>query len=112
MQGDLVMTTLVTTSQQSTSAETEKKTNRRGTPATTTQTPVEAPTMTYLEALPKAAQSAATRPGKETDAIARVLLTALNDLPADHKDRSRIRARLIEMYCPLAEHLARRFRNR
>jgi len=50
--------------------------------------------------------------GKETDAAARVLLTRLADLPADSADRPRVRGRVIEMYVPLAEYLARRFRNR
>jgi RNA polymerase sigma-B factor len=60
-------------------------------------------------------ESAATTPartGRETDAAARALLTLLGDLPKDNPDRVRVRERLIEMYLPLAEYLARRFRNR
>jgi RNA polymerase sigma-B factor len=53
-----------------------------------------------------------SRTGKETDAAAKMLLARLGDLPADSPDRPRIRERLIEMYVPLAEYLARRFRNR
>jgi len=52
-----------------------------------------------------------TRNTRETDAAAKALLTLLADLP-DGEDRSRVRARLIELYLPLAEYLARRFRNR
>ncbi|MFL6117489.1 MAG: RNA polymerase sigma factor SigF [Catenulispora sp.] len=53
-----------------------------------------------------------TRTGKEGDAEAHALLILLRDLPADSPDRSRVRARLIELHLPLAEYLARRFRNR
>jgi RNA polymerase sigma-B factor len=52
-----------------------------------------------------------TRNTRETDAAAKALLTLLADLP-EGEDRSRVRARLIELYIPLAEYLARRFRNR
>jgi RNA polymerase sigma-B factor len=52
------------------------------------------------------------RTSRETDAAARALLTLLADLPAESSDRVRVRERLIEMYLPLAEYLARRFRNR
>ena len=52
------------------------------------------------------------RTGREADAAAKVLLTRLADLPDDHPDRTRIRERVIELYLPLAEYLARRFRNR
>ena len=52
------------------------------------------------------------RTGKDTDAAAKVLLVRLADLPADSPDRVRVRDRLIELYVPLAEYLARRFRNR
>jgi RNA polymerase sigma-B factor len=48
---------------------------------------------------------------RATDAQARALLSLMADLPAG-ADRVRVRARLIEMYIPLAEYLARRFRNR
>jgi len=51
-------------------------------------------------------------PGKQAETAAAALLTLLADLPADSPDRPRIRARLIELYLPLAEYLARRFRNR
>jgi RNA polymerase sigma-B factor len=51
-------------------------------------------------------------PGKDAEAAAQALLTVLADLPPDSPDRPRIRARLIELYLPLAEYLARRFRNR
>jgi RNA polymerase sigma-B factor len=50
---------------------------------------------------------------RESDAQAKALLSLLADLPADPgPDRERVRARLIELYMPLAEYLARRFRNR
>jgi RNA polymerase sigma-B factor len=52
------------------------------------------------------------RSGKDSDAATRALLTLLGDLPVDGQDRQRVRARLIEMHVPLAEYLARRFRNR
>jgi RNA polymerase sigma-B factor len=52
------------------------------------------------------------RASRETDAAAHALLTLLTDLPAGSPDRARVRARLIELYLPLAEYLARRFRNR
>ncbi|MFI5906120.1 SigB/SigF/SigG family RNA polymerase sigma factor [Dactylosporangium sp. NPDC051541] len=48
---------------------------------------------------------------RATDAQARALLSLMADLPAG-ADRARVRARLIELYIPLAEYLARRFRNR
>jgi RNA polymerase sigma-B factor len=54
----------------------------------------------------------ASRSTKETDAAARALLTLLGDLPRGGADHARVRDRLIEMYLPLAEYLARRFRNR
>ncbi|GAA2326924.1 RNA polymerase sigma factor SigF [Dactylosporangium salmoneum] len=46
------------------------------------------------------------------EAAARSLLTLLADLPSGSPDRPRVRGRLIELYLPLAEYLARRFRNR
>ncbi|GAA2577872.1 hypothetical protein GCM10010399_04540 [Dactylosporangium fulvum] len=49
---------------------------------------------------------------RETEAAAQALLTLLADLPERSPDRERVRARLIELYIPLAEYLARRFRNR
>ena len=54
--------------------------------------------------------AASTRAQNDADALA--LLTLLADLPAGSPDRARARERLVEMYLPLAEHLARRFRNR
>jgi RNA polymerase sigma-B factor len=48
----------------------------------------------------------------QTDADALALLTLLADLPVGTPDRARARERLVEMYLPLAEHLARRFRHR
>jgi RNA polymerase sigma-B factor len=53
-----------------------------------------------------------TRTTRDTDATALSLLTLLADLPEGSPDRPRVRARLIELYIPLAEYLARRFRNR
>jgi RNA polymerase sigma-B factor len=44
--------------------------------------------------------------------MARALLARYADLPDDAPDRDRVRTRLIELYLPLANHLARRFRNR
>jgi RNA polymerase sigma-B factor len=52
-----------------------------------------------------------SRTTRETDAAAKALITLLADLP-EGEDRSRVRTRLIELYIPLAEYLARRFRNR
>ncbi|GIJ47584.1 hypothetical protein Val02_44700 [Virgisporangium aliadipatigenens] len=51
-----------------------------------------------------------TRAQNDADALA--LLTLLADLPKGSPDRARARERLVEMYLPLAEHMARRFRNR
>jgi RNA polymerase sigma-B factor len=48
---------------------------------------------------------------RATDAQARALLSLMADLSAG-PDRDRVRGRLIELYIPLAEYLARRFRNR
>jgi RNA polymerase sigma-B factor len=53
-----------------------------------------------------------SRAAKEADVAAKALIAALADLPAGSPDRPRVRQRLIEAYLPLAEHLARRFRNR
>jgi RNA polymerase sigma-B factor len=47
-----------------------------------------------------------------TDVTALSLLSLLADLPEGSTDRQRIRARLVEMYLPLARYLAQRFRNR
>src|SRR5512142_461536 len=67
---------------------------------------------TRTVARPSATTASPSRAGKETDAAARALLVRLTDLAPDCPDRPRIRARVIEMYLPLAEYLARRFRNR
>jgi len=50
--------------------------------------------------------------GKETEKAAAALLTLLHDLPVGSPDRERVRTRVIELHLPLAEYLARRFRNR
>jgi RNA polymerase sigma-B factor len=63
-------------------------------------------------ALDGATVNKSARTSRETDAAARALLTLLADLPVGSPDRVRVRERLIEMYLPLAEYLARRFRNR
>jgi len=60
----------------------------------------------------EAAPISVVRPAKEADAAAKALLALMAELPADSPDRPRVRQRLIEAYVPLAEHLARRFRNR
>jgi RNA polymerase sigma-B factor len=54
----------------------------------------------------------ASSPRSQQDADALALLTLLADLPAGSPDRARARERLVGMYLPLAEHLARRFQNR
>jgi RNA polymerase sigma-B factor len=51
------------------------------------------------------------RTNRDTDTAAKSLLTLMADLPTG-ADRDRVRGRLIELYIPLAEYLARRFRNR
>lgn len=56
--------------------------------------------------------SAGVRPDRAVDAHAKVLLIRMADLPGGHVDRPRVRERVIELYLPLAEYLARRFRNR
>jgi len=58
------------------------------------------------------AEASPSRSNKETDTAARTLLILLHDLPVDGPDRERVRERVIEMHLPLAEYLARRFRNR
>jgi RNA polymerase sigma-B factor len=64
-------------------------------------------------ALANAEPSARTsRSNKQADTAARTLFILLQDLPADGPDRERVRERVIEMHLPLAEYLARRFRNR
>jgi RNA polymerase sigma-B factor len=52
------------------------------------------------------------RTGADTDATGRALLTLLADLPRGTPDHTRLRERLIEIYLPLAEYLAGRFRDR
>ena len=54
----------------------------------------------------------ATSTRAQNDADALALLTLLADLPAGSPDRARARERLVQMYLPLAQHLARRFRHR
>ena len=58
-----------------------------------------------------ATQDTGSTSTRATDAQAKALLSLMADLPAG-PDRERVRARLIELYIPLAEYLARRFRNR
>nr|BFE58135.1 hypothetical protein GCM10020063_026610 [Dactylosporangium thailandense] len=53
--------------------------------------------------------AAARRRAEDAEALA--LLSLLADLP-EGPDRSRVRTRIIELYLPLAGHLAARFRNR
>jgi RNA polymerase sigma-B factor len=72
----------------------------------------DATTTVVDSALEGATVTKSARTGRETDAAARALLTLLADLPKESPDRIRVRERLIEMYLPLAEYLARRFRNR
>jgi RNA polymerase sigma-B factor len=70
------------------------------------------PAVDHAPAVPAQAPTGSGRPAKEADAAAKLLLTRRADLPADSPDRPRVRDRLIETYLPLAEYLARRFRNR
>jgi RNA polymerase sigma-B factor len=49
---------------------------------------------------------------RETESSTRALLGLLAELPPDSPDRAAVRDRLIELYLPLARHLARRFRDR
>ncbi|HLL68889.1 MAG TPA: RNA polymerase sigma factor SigF [Micromonosporaceae bacterium] len=72
--------------------------------------PIEEPTAPA--GTPRSRGLTPARSGKEADAAAKALLTLLADLPAGSPDRARVRERLIELYVPLAEYLARRFRNR
>jgi RNA polymerase sigma-B factor len=64
-----------------------------------------------LHAVDEQTSTGAGRSNRETDAVAKSLLSLMADLPAG-ADRDRVRGRLIELYIPLAEYLARRFRNR
>ncbi|MET7392388.1 RNA polymerase sigma factor SigF [Dactylosporangium sp. NPDC005572] len=64
-----------------------------------------------LAAATPAGQQEHTTSTRATDAQAKALLSLMADLPAG-PDRDRVRSRLIELYIPLAEYLARRFRNR
>jgi RNA polymerase sigma-B factor len=63
-------------------------------------------------AVPAAVAAGAARPATDADGTSRALLLRYADLPAGAPDRPRIRARIIELYLPMARHLARRFRNR
>ncbi|WP_433213509.1 SigB/SigF/SigG family RNA polymerase sigma factor [Dactylosporangium sp. CS-047395] len=63
------------------------------------------------EAAPNTQSTSESTSTRATDAQARALLSLMADLPAG-ADRDRVRSRLIELYIPLAEYLARRFRNR
>ena len=45
-------------------------------------------------------------------AKAREMFLRLQELPADHPERARLREQLVEAHLPLVEYLARRFRNR
>jgi RNA polymerase sigma-B factor len=63
-------------------------------------------------ALAEAEQLRGSRSGKEVEPAAQALLTLLGRLPEGSPDRPRVRARIIELHLPLAEYLARRFRNR
>ncbi|HEV7899323.1 MAG TPA: RNA polymerase sigma factor SigF [Planosporangium sp.] len=74
-----------------------------------THTPATATATATTDSAPASTPS---RAAKEADAAAKALIAALADLPADSPNRPRVRQRLIESYMPLAEHLARRFRNR
>ncbi|GAA3450229.1 SigB/SigF/SigG family RNA polymerase sigma factor [Dactylosporangium matsuzakiense] len=49
---------------------------------------------------------------RQTDDLAWSLLNQLAGLAPDHDGRPRLRARVIELYLPLARHVAQRFRNR
>jgi RNA polymerase sigma-B factor len=62
--------------------------------------------------LPEQRTGSGIRPDKAIDQHVRILLARLADLHEGHTDRARIRERVIELYLPLAEYLARRFRNR
>jgi RNA polymerase sigma-B factor len=64
------------------------------------------------DALADADRIGGARTGKDVEPVARTLFALLGDLPADSPDRPRVRQRLIELHLPLAEYLARRFRNR
>jgi RNA polymerase sigma-B factor len=67
-------------------------------------------TKSSMPATPDVRTATSARAQNDADALA--LLTLLADLPAGSPDRARARERLVEMYLPLAEHLARRFRHR
>ncbi|MEV4139916.1 RNA polymerase sigma factor SigF [Dactylosporangium sp. NPDC049742] len=60
---------------------------------------------------PTAAAHSRAADRAETNAVALSLLSLLADLPSGNPDRPRIRARIIELYLPLARYLAQRFRN-
>ena len=74
--------------------------------------PVTTPTSQDVSrAIARSHETPAETTTRANDAQAKALLSLLADLPAG-ADRDRVRARLIELYIPLAEYLARRFRNR
>ena len=74
--------------------------------------PVTAPTSQDVSrAIARSHETPTETSSRANDAQAKALLSLLADLPAG-ADRDRVRARLIELYIPLAEYLARRFRNR
>ncbi|MDQ7910598.1 RNA polymerase sigma factor SigF [Phytohabitans sp. ZYX-F-186] len=56
--------------------------------------------------------SSAPAPSARMDDVATDLLAALARLPRDHPRRAALRERAIERLLPLAQHLARRFRDR
>ncbi|WP_281179558.1 sigma factor, partial [Dactylosporangium aurantiacum] len=68
-------------------------------------------TVTVAAARPRA-RSGARPQYRDVELEARALLLRLADLPAGGAERDGVRARLIELHLPLAEYLARRFRNR
>jgi RNA polymerase sigma-B factor len=72
----------------------------------------EAPASSIIDSTDAETTTSRSRAAKDAEVAAKALLAALADLPADSPDRPRVRQRLIEAYLPLAEHLARRFRNR
>jgi RNA polymerase sigma-B factor len=74
------------------------------------ETATDDPSLRGPAASVEARTTVSTRAQQDADALA--LLTLLADLPKGSPDRARVRERLVEMYLPLAEHLARRFRHR
>jgi RNA polymerase sigma-B factor len=72
----------------------------------------EAPASSIIDSTDAETTTSRSRAAKDAEVAAKALLAALADLPADSPDRPRVRQRLIELHLPLAEYLARRFRNR